>query len=118
MSKNNFQSKVSKASTRYRQKKLLEMDILMQIPPTAYKPYPILLKYQKFVDKEIKLLRATGCRSKGLSPWAAPIIIISKKSDPKQPDKLLFQMVLDYRQLNKAINSAHNSDKLFLITHS
>ena len=34
------------------------------------------------------------------------------KFDQNQPDKLLFWMVLDYRQLNKTISSAHNSDKI------
>ena len=87
------------------------MDIPTKEPPIACRPYPIPLKYQEFVNGEIKLLEETGCISKSISPWAAPIITVHKKSDPNQPNKPLFQMVLHYRKLNKAINSTHNSDK-------
>ena len=84
----------------------------MKGPPIACRPYPIPLKNHKFVDEEIKLLEATDCIYKSLSPWAGPVIIISKKSYSNHSDKLLFWMVLDYRQLNKAINNVHNSDKI------
>ena len=37
------------------------MDIPMAGPPIAPKPYPIQIKYQNIVDKEIWLLETTGC---------------------------------------------------------
>ena len=85
MLKNNFQSIVSKSSTDIGRTKLFDMDIPMKEPPIACRSFPISLKYQKFVDEEIKLLEATGCITKGLSPWAAPVIIMPKTSDPNQP---------------------------------
>ena len=112
MLKNSFQSIVSKSSTDRGRTKLFEMDIPTKGPPIRCRPYSIPLKYHKFVDKEIKLTEATDCISKHFSPWAAPVIIILKKSDPTQPDELLFQMVVDYRQLNNTISSAHNSDNI------
>ena len=81
--------------------KLFEIDIPTKGPPIAWRPYPILLKYQKLVEEEIKLLEEAGCISKSLSCWAAFIVIVPTKSDPNQPNKPLFQMVLDYRKLNK-----------------
>ena len=71
-----------------------------------------MLKYQKFVVEEIKILKSAGCISKHLSHWSAPVIIVPNKSDPNQPNKLLFLMAIDYRKINKAINSAHNSDSI------
>ena len=111
MLKNNFQSIVSKSSTDIGRTKLFVMDMPRKRPPIACRPYPKLLKYQEFIDEEIKLLEVTGCISKSLSFWTAPVIIIPKKSDLTQSDKPLFQMLLDYRQVRKAKNSTHNSEK-------
>ena len=44
-----------------------EMDIPTTEPPTRWKPYPIPLKYQKFIGEEIWLLENAGCISKTLS---------------------------------------------------
>ena len=110
--KDNFQSIVSKSPTDIGRTKLFKMYIFIKGPSIACRPYAIPLKYQKFVNEEIKLLEATGCISKSLSLWAAPIIKVPTKSGSNHPNKPLLQMVLDYRKLNKAINSAHNSDKI------
>ena len=82
MLKNNFQSIVSKLSADIGKTKLLKMDITIKGPPITCRLYLILLKYQKFVDEEIKLLEAIGCISKSLSPWPAPMIIIPEKYYP------------------------------------
>ena len=47
-------------------------------PHIAHKTYPFLLKYQKLMDEEIRLLENAGCISKCLSPWVAQVIIIPK----------------------------------------
>ena len=81
-------------------------------PLVACKPYPIPLKYQKFVNEVIKLLENAGCTSKSLSPLATPVIIVSKKPDPLNAHKQQLHLVLDYRSLNKAINAAHNGTSI------
>ena len=50
--------------------------------PTAHKKYPTLLKYQEFVDGEIRYLENAGCISKSLCPCTTPVIIIPKKQSP------------------------------------
>ena len=42
---------------------LFQMDIQTAGPPIACKPYPIPLKYQKFIDEEIGVLENAGCIS-------------------------------------------------------
>ena len=76
--KNNFQSIVSQSSTDIARTKLFEMDSPTKGPPIAHRTYPLPLKYQKFSDKEIKLVQATGCISKILSSWAAHYHCIQK----------------------------------------
>ena len=83
------------------------MDIPTVGLSVACQPYPISLKYQNFVDEEIKLLENAGCISKGLSLWATSVIIVSKKPDPTNPCKQNLCLVLYYRSLNKSINTAH-----------
>ena len=51
------------------------MDIPTVEQPIACKLYPIPLKYQKFVNGEMRLLENAGCICKSLSPWAASVII-------------------------------------------
>ena len=83
-------------------------------PPIAHIPYPILLKYQKFVDKEMRLLENAGYISKHLSPWAAPVIIVGlpRKPDLLKPHKEQLCSVLDYLLCNKPINVAHNGSNV------
>ena len=66
---------------------LFQMDIQTMALPIACKLYPVLLKYQMFIGEEIRLFKNTGCISKSLSPWAAPVIIVPKESDPLNPQK-------------------------------
>ena len=42
------------------QKPIFSMDIPTAGLPIACKPYPIPIKYQKFTDKEIRLLENAG----------------------------------------------------------
>ena len=82
-----YNSIISKSSMDMGRTNLLQMDILTVVPPVAHKPYLILLKYQKSVNEEIKLLENAGCISKGLSLCATPFIIVPKKPDPTDPCK-------------------------------
>ena len=51
---NEFDSTVSKNSTDGGRTNLLKMNIPTTGPPLVHKPYPIPLKYQKFIDEEIQ----------------------------------------------------------------
>ena len=53
--------------------------------PIACKPYPLQLKYQKFIDEEIGLLENAGCISKSLSLWPILGLIVPTKPDPLNP---------------------------------
>ena len=80
---------------------LFQMDIPSVGLPVVCKPYPIQLKYQKFVHEEIKLLENAGSISKSLSPWATPVIIVPKKPDLTNHHKQQLYLVLDCKSLNK-----------------
>ena len=88
------------------------MDIPTAGPPIPYKPYPIPLKYQNFIDKEIKLLGNVGCFPKSLRPWATPVIIIPKKPDPLNPQQQQLSLVFDNQSLNRSINAVHNDNSV------
>ena len=64
---------------------LFLMDIPMTGPPVTHKPYPIPLKYQKFVTDKIQLLGKADHISKSLSLWTAPVIIGLKKARSLKP---------------------------------
>ena len=80
--KGEFNSVISKSAMDVGKTNLFQMDTPTAGLPVAYKPYPIPLKYQKFVDEDITLLENVGCISKSLSPWVTPVIILPKMSDP------------------------------------
>ena len=48
---------------------------------------------------------------KSFSPWAAPVIIVSKQQDPLNPQKQ-FWLVSYYQSLKKSINEAHNGNSV------
>ena len=78
-------------------------------PPIAQKPYPILLKYQKFIDEEIRLLENAGGISKSLSPFEAPVIKVPPNRLFKSSKQQLC-LVIDYCSLNKSMNTALNDN--------
>ena len=53
--------------------------------PVACKPYPFPLKYQKYVNEEIKQLENASCIMKIVSLWAVPVITVPKKQGPQTP---------------------------------
>ena len=83
------------------------MDIPTLGLPIAHKLYPILLKYQMFVDEELKLLGKLGCIPESVSPGAALVIMAPKELDPLNPQKQQVHLVIDYQLLNESINAAH-----------
>ena len=75
-----FKCIISKSSTDFGRRNLVEIDLPTTDLPVMSKPYTLPLKYKSFVDVEIKLLEDAGCISKSLSDWASPICIVKKKT--------------------------------------
>ena len=78
---------------------LVTMDIDMgDSPPVSSRPYTLALKHHKWVQEEIKTLERVGVIAKSMSPWASPIVIVSKKSQPREPPKK--RLCIDFRKIN------------------
>ena len=92
---------------------LLKMDIdTGDSPPVCQKPYSLPLKHVEWVTKELEILEKAGVISRSVSPWASPIVIVPKKSEPGEPPRR--RMCVDYRVLNSLlppVNKAHSKAK-------
>ena len=103
-----FNSIISKSPMDVGRRNLFQMDIPTAAPLVVYKPYPILSKYEKLIDKKIKLLENTGCYVQKLKSVGHFSYHSTKNARPLSPHKQQLHLVLDYRSLNKSINTAHN----------
>ena len=66
--------------------KLVKMDIdTGGSPPVSSRPYKLPLKHYEWVQREIESLEWTGVITKSMSKWASPIVIVPKKSAPREP---------------------------------
>ena len=92
---------------------LLKMDIdTGDSPPVCQRPYSLPLKHVEWVTKELEILEKAGVISRSVSPWASPIVIVPKKSEPGEPPGR--RMCVDYRVLNSLlppVNKAHSKAK-------
>ena len=64
------------------------------------------------VQKELEILERAGVIQRSMSPWASPIVIVPKKSEPGEPPRR--RMCVDYRMLNSLlppVNKAHSKAK-------
>ena len=78
-------------------------------PPVCQRPYSLPLKHVEWVTKELEILEKAGVISRSVSPWASPIVIVPKKSEPGEPPRR--RMCVDYRVLNSLlppVNRAHS----------
>ena len=81
-------------------------------PPVCQRPYSLPLKHVEWVTKELEILEKAGVISRSVSPWASPIVIVPKKSEPGEPPRR--RMCVDYRVLNSLlppVNKAHSKAK-------
>ena len=81
-------------------------------PPFCQRPYNLPLKHADWVRKELEMLKKAGIISRSISPWASPIVIVPKKTEPEQPPKK--RLCVDYRALNSLIppvTKAHSKAK-------
>ena len=78
----------SKSNEDISRTKLVKMDINMgDSPPVSSRPYTLPLKHYEWVQKEIESLEQAGVITKSMSKWASPIVIVPKKSAPREPLK-------------------------------
>ena len=78
---------------------LVTMDIDMgDSPPVNSRPYTLALKHHRWVQEEIETLERVGIITKSMSPWASPIVVVPKKSQPQEPPKK--RLCIDFRKIN------------------
>ena len=76
------------------------------------RPYDLPLKHAEWVKKELETLEKAGIISRSISPWASPIVIVPKKTEPGEPPKK--RLCVDYRVINSLIppvTKAHSKAK-------
>ena len=78
---------------------LVTMDIDMgDSPPVSSRLYTLALKHHRWVQEEIETLKRAGVITKSMSPWASPIVVVPKKSQPGEPPKK--RLCIDFRKIN------------------
>ena len=108
-----FEDIFSKSSEDIGHTPLVTMDIETgDSPPMCQKPYSLPLKHVEWVQKELEILERAGVIQRSMSPWASPIVIVPKKTEPGEPPRR--RMCVDYRMLNSLlppVNKAHSKAK-------
>ena len=80
--------------------KLVKMDIdTGDSPLVSSRPYTLHLKHYEWVQREIESLERAGVITKSMSKWASPIVIVPKKSAPREPLKR--RLCVDFRKVNE-----------------
>ena len=103
----------SKGSSDIGKTPLITMEIdTGDSPPVCQRPYNLPLKHTEWVKKELEMLEEAGIISRSVSPWASPIVIVPKKTEPGEPLKK--RLCVDYRIINSLIppvTKAHSKAK-------
>ena len=69
-------------------------------PPVSSRPYTLPLKHYEWVQREIESLERAGVITKSMSKWASPIVVVPKKSAPREPPKR--RLCVDFRKVNES----------------
>ena len=78
-----FEDIFSKDSTDIGKTPLITMDIdTGDSPPVCQRPYNLPLKQREWVQKELETLERAGMIVRSISPWASPIVVVPKKTEP------------------------------------
>ena len=108
-----FEDIFSKDSTDIGRTSLITMDIdTGDSPPVCQKPYNLPLKHREWVQKELETLERAGVIVRSISPWASPIVIVPKKTEPGEPPRR--RLCVDYRVINSLlpeVQKAHSKAK-------
>ena len=57
------------------------------------------MKHYEWVQREIESLEHAGVITKSMSKWASPIVVVPKKSAPREPPKR--RLCVDFRKVNE-----------------
>ena len=96
----------SKDSTDIGRTPLITMEIdTGDSPPISQRPYNLPLKHSDWVQKELATLEKAGVITRSVSPWAVPIVIVPKKTEPGEPPRR--RLCVDYRALNNPLPTVH-----------
>ena len=108
-----FEDIFPKDSTDIGKTSLITMDIdTGDSPPVCQKPYNLPLKHGEWVKKELETLERAGVIVRSISPWASPIVIVPKKTEPGEPPRR--RLCVDYRVINSLlpeVQKAHSKAK-------
>ena len=108
-----FEDIFSKDSTDIGKSPLITMDIdTGDSPPVCQKPYNLPLKHREWVQKELETLEGAGVIVRSISPWASPIVVVPKKTEPGEPPRR--RPCVDYRVVNSLlpeVQKAHSKAK-------
>ena len=63
------------------------------VPPISSRPYMVPLTEQTFINEEIQRMLENNLIQESTSPWASPVVLVSKKNRKKR-------FCVDYRKLN------------------
>ena len=108
-----FEDIFSKDSTDIGKTPLISMDIdTGDSPPVCQRPYNLPLKHREWVQKELETLERAGMIVRSISPWASPIVVVPKKTEPGEPPRR--RLCVDYRVINSLlpeVQKAHSKAK-------
>ena len=108
-----FEDIFSKDSTDIGKTPLITMDIdTGDSPPVCQRPYNLPLKHREWVQKELETLERAGMIVGSILPWASPIVVVPKKTEPGEPPRR--RLCVDYRVINSLlpeVQKAHSKTK-------
>ena len=97
-----FEDIFSKDSTDIGKTPLITMDIdTGDSPPVCQRPYNLPLKHREWVQKELETLERAGMIVRSILPWASPIVVVPKKTEPGEPPRR--RLCVDYRVINSLL---------------
>ena len=97
-----FEDVFSKDSTDIGKTPLITMDIdTGDSPPICQKPYNLPLKHRESVQKKLETLEKAGVIVRSIPPWASPIIVVPKKTEPGEPPRR--RLCVDYQVINSLL---------------
>ena len=64
----------------------VEIDTGDSLPITP-KPYTLSLKHTDWVQREVEILEKARVIVRSVSPWASPIVVVPKRTAPREPPK-------------------------------